>query len=137
MIHIGFEHRTVTSGWRSAHSLGKCHWTWQNIELIHRATKPLKKRFALPKGDICPPAQHFRGAKLRSEYYVLVTKCQRMLIILQFTKYRMSLRNLIKITKLAKRAIMNLSDVSRRSFCLKHLSARLWFDSRLPHNTFR
>jgi len=28
------------------------------------------------RGDICPRAQHFGGAKLRSECYVLITKCQ-------------------------------------------------------------
>jgi len=28
------------------------------------------------RGDICPRAQHFGGAKLRSECYELITRCQ-------------------------------------------------------------
>jgi len=28
------------------------------------------------RGDICPRAHHFGGAKLRSECYVLITKCE-------------------------------------------------------------
>jgi len=32
-------------------------------------------------GDICPRAEHFGGAKLRSECHIIITKCQRMLII--------------------------------------------------------
>ena len=38
------------------------------------------------RGDICPRAQNFGDAKLRSECYILITKCQRMLII---TIYKM------------------------------------------------
>jgi len=60
--------------------------------VLPRVTRPLKKGqwtchtcsgvMKRSKGDIDPGCNTFRGAKLRSECYVLVTTCQRMLIII-------------------------------------------------------
>jgi len=56
------------------------------------------------RGDICPRALRFWGAKLRSEFYVIFTaniydlqnvECQQLPCAIQ-------LRNLIKITKVRK-----------------------------------
>ena len=61
------------------------------------------------RGDGCPRAQHFGGAKLRSECYVLITKCQ---MSVDANNY-------------------NLQNVE----CYSAISARLWFGSRLHHLT--
>ena len=73
------------------------------------------------KGGHRPPAQHFGGAKLRSECYELITKCQMSTgannYNLQNVEYHCEISS--RSPRFAKRAIMNLSDVSRRSFCLQ------------------
>jgi len=73
------------------------------------------------RGDICPRAQHFGGAKLKSECYVLIAKCQMSADAsnynLQKVEYRCEISS--RSPRFAKRAIINLSDVSRRSFCLQ------------------
>jgi len=73
------------------------------------------------RGDICPRAQHFVGAKLMSECYAPITKCQ-----MSADANNSNLQNVechceisSRSSMFAKRAIMNLSDVSRRSFCLQ------------------
>jgi len=57
---------------------------------LHKENIPLYNQWRNEGGakeDICLRAQHFGGAKLRSECYALITKCQLMLII---TIYKMS-----------------------------------------------
>ena len=55
-----------------------------NVELSY-AGRPVAK-LGGARGDVCPRAKHFGGAKLRSECYVIITKDQPMLII---TIYKM------------------------------------------------
>jgi len=65
------------------------------------------------RGDICPRAQHFGAAELRSECYILITKC------------RMSLRNLMKITKVRKTSNYEPKWRFKAEFQSPAISARL------------
>jgi len=49
----------------------------------------------------------------------------------------MSLRNLIKITELRKVSNYETQWRFKAAFLSPAISVRLWFDSRLRHNTFR
>jgi len=72
------------------------------------------------RGDICPQAQHFGGAKLTSECYVLITKYQMSADANNYNLQNVECHceSSSRSPRFAKRAIMNQSDVSRRSFCL-------------------
>ena len=77
-------------------------------------------------GDICSRAQNFGGAKLRSECYILITKCQISEDVNNCNLQNVECQRLLpnceissRSHRFAKRAAMNLSDVSRRSFYLQ------------------
>jgi len=80
------------------------------------------------RGDICRRAQHFRGAKLRSECYVLITKCQMSADVNNY--------NLIKITRVRKASNYEPKWCFKAEFLSPAMTARLWFDSALCHNAF-
>jgi len=86
------------------------------------------------KGDICPRAQHFGGAKLRSKCYILITKCQMSADASNYNLQNVECHCQIssRSPRFAKRAIMNLSDVSRRSFCLQQLTLEYYRRSTRP-----
>jgi len=75
------------------------------------------------RGNICPRAQHFGGAKLRSECYVLITKCQMSADADNYNSQNVESHCEIssRSPRFAKRSITNLvlSVVSRRSFFLQ------------------
>jgi len=73
------------------------------------------------RGEISPRVQHFGGAKLLSECYVLITKYQMSADANNYNLQNVECHCEIssRSPRFAKRAIMNLSDVSRRSFCLQ------------------
>jgi len=73
------------------------------------------------RGDICPRAQHFRGSKLRSECYVLITKCQMSADANNYNLQNVGCHCEIssRSPRLAERATLNLSDVSTWRFCLQ------------------
>jgi len=75
------------------------------------------------KGDICLRAQNFGSAELRTECYVLITKCQMSADTSNYDLENVECQQLLPSCKtssrsprFSKRAIMNLSDVSKRSF---------------------
>jgi len=65
------------------------------------------------KGKICPREQHFGGAKLRSESYVLITKYKMSADANNFTLQNVECHCEIssRSLRLAERVIINLSDV--------------------------
>jgi len=74
--------------------------------------------------DICPRAQYFGGARLRSEYYVKITKCQMSADANNYDLQNVECQQLLpsyeissRSPRFTKRAVTNLSDVLRRSFC--------------------
>jgi len=73
------------------------------------------------QGGHLPRAQHFGGAKLRPECYALITKCQMSADANNYSLQNVECHCEIssKSSRFAKRAIMNLSDVSRRNSCLQ------------------
>ena len=56
------------------------------------------------RGNICPRTQYFGGAKLRSEYYVLITKCQMSVDANNYNSQNVEVhcKISIKITKVRK-----------------------------------
>jgi len=97
--------------------------------IISRGSKNFRGGFSPPaapslwhnEGGICPRAQHIGGAKLRSECYVVITKrhmsADALNYNLQIVECHCEISS--RSPRFAKRAIMNLSDVSRRRFCLQ------------------
>jgi len=73
------------------------------------------------KGGHLPRAQHFWGAKLRLECYVLITKRQMSVDANNYNLQNVESHCEIssRSPRFAKRAIINLSGVSRRNFCLQ------------------
>ena len=78
------------------------------------------------RGDTCPGGQHFGGAKLRSKCYALITKCQMSADTNNYDLENVECQQMLRSSEIssrspwfAKREIMNLSDVSKRSFCLQ------------------
>ena len=69
------------------------------------------------RGDICPRVQHFGGAKLRLECYVLIWKCQMSVDAnndnLQCVECHCEIS--LRSPRFAKREVMKLSDVSRQN----------------------
>jgi len=96
------------------------------------------------KGKHLSPCAAFWARKLMLECHVTITKCQMSADASNYNLQNVECQPHIPSCKIssrsprfAKGAVMNLSDVLRRRWCLSATSDHVWFDWRLRHNACR